>query len=156
MLAGAIHREYFLLQCLKKEIATTKELDLRQLGKVIIFRDRQTNKTFLLYIDITITIITIIVYHPLVPSKVDKLLASSRCDGERAHVETGDDDDDINHQNQYFISFFFLKKDDINKNDRMTMMVTMAKVKLKIKRCSELKGIRAGTFYTGTRGKTML
>ena len=51
MLAGAIHREYFLLQCLKKEIATTKELDLRQLGKVIIFRDRQTNKTFLLYID---------------------------------------------------------------------------------------------------------
>ena len=52
MLAGAIHREYFLLQCLKKEIATTKELDLRQLGKVIIFRDRQTNKTFLLYIDI--------------------------------------------------------------------------------------------------------
>ena len=41
----------FLLQCLKKEIATAKELDLRLLGKVIIFRDRQTNKTFLLYID---------------------------------------------------------------------------------------------------------
>ena len=56
LLAGAIHREYFLLQCLKKEIATTKELDLRQLGKVIIFRDRQTNKTFLLYIDIIIII----------------------------------------------------------------------------------------------------
>ena len=53
LLARAIHREYFLLQCLKKEIATTKELDLRQLGKVIIFRDRQTNKTFLLYIDIS-------------------------------------------------------------------------------------------------------
>ena len=47
MLAGAIHREYFLLQCLKKEIATTKELDLRQLGKVLIFRDRQ----LLLYIN---------------------------------------------------------------------------------------------------------
>ena len=35
----------------KKEIATAKELDLRPLGKVIIFRDRQTNITFLLYID---------------------------------------------------------------------------------------------------------
>ena len=34
----------FLLQCLKKEIATAKELDLRPLGKVIIFRDRQTQK----------------------------------------------------------------------------------------------------------------
>ena len=33
-----------LLQCLKKETATAKELDLRPLGKVIIFRDRQTNK----------------------------------------------------------------------------------------------------------------
>ena len=32
----------FLLQCLEKEIATAKELDLRLLGKVIIFRDRQT------------------------------------------------------------------------------------------------------------------
>ena len=41
LLARAIHREYFLLQCLKKEIATAKELDLRPLGKVIIFRDRQ-------------------------------------------------------------------------------------------------------------------
>ena len=30
---------------------TVKELDLRPVGKVIIFRDRQTNKTFLLYID---------------------------------------------------------------------------------------------------------
>ena len=125
------------------------------MGKVIIFRDRQTNKTFLLYIDITITIITIIVYHPLVPSKVDKLLASSRCDGERAHVETGDDDD-INHQNQYFISFFYRGKMTSIKMTAMTMMVTLAKVKLKIKRCSELKGTRAGTFYTGTRGKTML
>ena len=34
----------FLLQCLKKEISTAKELDLRPLDKVIIFRDRQTNK----------------------------------------------------------------------------------------------------------------
>ena len=40
-----------LLQCLKKETATAKELDLRPLGKVIIFRDRQTDRTFLLYID---------------------------------------------------------------------------------------------------------
>ena len=31
----------FLLQFLKKEIATAKELDLRPLGKVIIFRDKQ-------------------------------------------------------------------------------------------------------------------
>ena len=37
----------FLLQCLEKEIATAKELDLRPLGKVIIFCYR----TFLLYID---------------------------------------------------------------------------------------------------------
>ena len=43
-LARAIQREYFLLPCLKKEIAVAKELDLRPLGKVIIFRDRQTNK----------------------------------------------------------------------------------------------------------------
>ena len=41
----------FLLQCLEKEIATAKELDLRPLGKVIIFRYRQTDRTFLLYID---------------------------------------------------------------------------------------------------------
>ena len=33
-----------LLQCLKKETATAKELDLRPLGKVIIFRDRQTDR----------------------------------------------------------------------------------------------------------------
>ena len=38
LLACAIHREHFLLHCLKKEIATAKELDLRQLGKVLIFR----------------------------------------------------------------------------------------------------------------------
>ena len=44
MLARAIHNEHFLLQCLKKEIATTKELDLRLVGKVIIFRDTQTDK----------------------------------------------------------------------------------------------------------------
>ena len=41
----------FLLKCLKKEIATAEELDLRSLGKVIIFRDWQTNRAFLLYID---------------------------------------------------------------------------------------------------------
>ena len=40
-----------LLQCLKKETATAKELDLRPLGKVIIFRDKQTNRQLLLYID---------------------------------------------------------------------------------------------------------
>ena len=34
----------FLLQCLKKEIATAKEHNLRPLGKVIIFRDKQTNR----------------------------------------------------------------------------------------------------------------
>ena len=34
----------FLLQCLKKEITTAKELDLRLFGKVIIFRDKQTDK----------------------------------------------------------------------------------------------------------------
>ena len=44
LLARAIHREYFLLPCLKKEIAIAKELDLRPLGKVIIFRDKQTDK----------------------------------------------------------------------------------------------------------------
>ena len=33
-----------LLQCLKKETATAKEHDLRPLGKVIIFRDRQTDR----------------------------------------------------------------------------------------------------------------
>ena len=44
MLARAIHREHFLLECLKKEIATAKELDLRPLGKVIIFRDKQTDR----------------------------------------------------------------------------------------------------------------
>ena len=31
----------FLLQCLKKEFATAEELDLRLLGKVIIFRVKQ-------------------------------------------------------------------------------------------------------------------
>ena len=32
----------FFLQCLRKEIATAKELDMRPLGRVIIFRDKQT------------------------------------------------------------------------------------------------------------------
>jgi len=43
----------FLLQCLKKEIATAEELDLRPSGKVIIFHYRQTDRTFLLYIDVS-------------------------------------------------------------------------------------------------------
>ena len=34
------------------EVAIAKELDLRLLGKVIIFRYRQTDRTFLLYIDV--------------------------------------------------------------------------------------------------------
>ena len=43
LLARAIHREHILVTVfLKKEIATAKELDLRPLGKVIIFRDKQT------------------------------------------------------------------------------------------------------------------
>ena len=46
LLVRAIHNEHFLLQCLKKEIATAKELDLRPLGKVIIFRDRQTQPSY--------------------------------------------------------------------------------------------------------------
>ena len=45
-LARAIHREHFLLQCLKKEIATSKVLDLRPLGKVIIFRVKQTEPSY--------------------------------------------------------------------------------------------------------------
>ena len=36
---------------------TAKELDLRLVGKVIIFRDTHTNRTFLLYIDVNETII---------------------------------------------------------------------------------------------------
>ena len=44
MLARAIHTEHFLVTMFKKEISTAKELDLRPLDKMIIFRDRQTNK----------------------------------------------------------------------------------------------------------------
>ena len=40
-MATAIHREHFLVTMLKKEIFTAKELDLRPLGKVIIFRVKQ-------------------------------------------------------------------------------------------------------------------
>ena len=36
----------FLLQCLEKEIATAKELDLRQLGKVIIFGYKETEPSY--------------------------------------------------------------------------------------------------------------
>ena len=34
----------FLLRCLEKVIDTAREFDLRLLGKVIIFRDTQTNR----------------------------------------------------------------------------------------------------------------
>ena len=45
LLARAIHREHILVTVfLKKEIATAKELDLRPLGKVIIFCDGQTDR----------------------------------------------------------------------------------------------------------------
>ena len=40
-MATAIHREHFLVTMLKKEISTAEELDLRPLGKVIIFRVKQ-------------------------------------------------------------------------------------------------------------------
>ena len=45
-LACAIHRKHLLLHCLKKEIATAKELDLRQSGKVLIFRYRHTEPSY--------------------------------------------------------------------------------------------------------------
>ena len=41
LVATAIHREHFLVTMLKKEIFTAKELDLRPLGKVIIFCVKQ-------------------------------------------------------------------------------------------------------------------
>ena len=44
LLPRAIQRENIMLQCLEKEIATAKKLDLRPLAKVIIFRDKQTDK----------------------------------------------------------------------------------------------------------------
>ena len=37
---------------MKTDLEEEVEVDLRLLGKVIIFRDRQTDRTFLLYIDI--------------------------------------------------------------------------------------------------------
>ena len=36
---------------MKTDLEVEVEVDLRPLGKVLIFRDRQTNRTFLLYID---------------------------------------------------------------------------------------------------------
>ena len=36
---------------MKTDLEVEVELDLRLLGKVIIFRDKHTNRTFLLYID---------------------------------------------------------------------------------------------------------
>ena len=38
---GIIISVIIIVTMFKKEIATTKELDLRPLGKVIIFRDKQ-------------------------------------------------------------------------------------------------------------------
>ena len=60
LLARAIHREHILVTVfLKKEIATAKELDLRPLGKVIIFRDKQTDRSFPLYDPIRIQVKTL-------------------------------------------------------------------------------------------------
>ena len=36
---------------MKTDLEVEVEVDLRQLGKVIIFRDKQTNRQLLLYID---------------------------------------------------------------------------------------------------------
>ena len=36
---------------MKTDLEVEVEVDLRPLGKVLIFRDRQTHRTFLLYID---------------------------------------------------------------------------------------------------------
>ena len=36
---------------MKNDLEVEVEVDLRPLGKVLIFRDRQTDRTFLLYID---------------------------------------------------------------------------------------------------------
>ena len=36
---------------MKTDLEVEVEVYLRQLGKVLIFRDKQTNRTFLLYID---------------------------------------------------------------------------------------------------------
>ena len=36
---------------MKTDLKVEVEVDLRQLGKVLIFRDKQTNRTFPLYID---------------------------------------------------------------------------------------------------------
>ena len=39
---------------MKTDLEVEVEVDLRPLGKVIILRDRQTHRTFLLYIDIEV------------------------------------------------------------------------------------------------------
>ena len=36
---------------MKTDLEVEVEVDLRPLGKLLIFRDRQTDRTFLLYID---------------------------------------------------------------------------------------------------------
>ena len=68
----------------------------------------------IIIIIITIIIIMVITRMCLVPSKVDKLLASSWCDGERAHVQTGGDDQS---SKSMFHICFLSRKDDITKND---------------------------------------
>ena len=47
LLARAFNREHFLVTMLKKEVSTAKELNLRLLGKVIIFvTNRQTEPSY--------------------------------------------------------------------------------------------------------------
>ena len=60
----------FLLQCLKKEITTAKELDLRPLGKVIILRDKQTNRQNLLHSYINTSILVVGSQRPEQPKNV--------------------------------------------------------------------------------------
>ena len=64
-----------MLQCLTK-IVTAKELDLRPLGKVIIFRDKQTDRTFLLYIDVLCVPAQLCV-RPYISFKLQRLYESS-------------------------------------------------------------------------------
>ena len=73
-----------LLQCLKKETATAKELDLRPLGKVIIFRDRQTDRQNLP-----------IIYRCSLSGHAH----CSRSMGEEAHL--------LNSHSKFTISFYF-------------------------------------------------
>ena len=44
---------------MKTDLEVEVEVDLRQLGKVIIFRDKHTDRTFLLYIDISMMVVSL-------------------------------------------------------------------------------------------------